>query len=370
VEQSLAAAQALQRAGAKNFFFKYCSTFDSTDAGNIGPVAEALLSFTRSDFTIACPAFPANGRTVYQGHLFVNRVPLHESSMKDHPLTPMRDSNLVRVLQRQTTLPVGLVPFEDVEAGVDAIRKAFEREKAAGHRIAIVDALADRHLRAIGFAAADLPLITGGSGVAMGLPEAYRGGAAGAGSSAGASIEAPEGREAILAGSCSSATRRQVEVAIREGIPAFRIDPTSLASGAMTARDVLDWIAAQAQDKPVLVYSSADPEEVREVQTKLGRLKAGEQIERLLADIARALPEQGFTRLIVAGGETSGAVVGALGINALEIGPEIDPGVPWTRTLIGTDLVLALKSGNFGAPDFFLKAWNLLRPPRRNVAHP
>jgi uncharacterized protein YgbK (DUF1537 family) len=364
VEQSLAAARTLQRAGTANFFFKYCSTFDSTDAGNIGPVAEALLSFTRSDFTIACPAFPANGRTVYQGHLFVNGVPLHESSMKDHPLTPMRDSNLVRVLQRQTALSVGLVSFEDVEAGPDGIRGAFDREKAAGHRIVIVDALTDRHLRSIGAAAAELPLITGGSGVAMGLPEAYRGGDATASSSAASHIEAPEGRSAILAGSCSSATRRQVEVAIRNGVPAFRIDPIALASGALTTQNVLDWIAAQGSDKPVLVYSSAAPDEVQDIQNRLGRMNAGEQIERLLAEIARALPQQGFTRLIVAGGETSGAVVGALGINALAIGPEIDPGVPWTRTLTGTDLALALKSGNFGAPDFFLKAWDLLRPSR------
>ncbi|WP_046862534.1 3-oxo-tetronate kinase [Microvirga massiliensis] len=364
IEQSLDAARALQRAGAANFFFKYCSTFDSTDAGNIGPVAEALLSFTRSDFTIACPAFPANGRTVYQGHLFVNGVPLHESSMKDHPLTPMRDSNLVRVLQRQTALSVGLVSFEDVEGGPNDIRRAFDREKASGHRIVIVDALTDRHLRSIGAAAAELPLITGGSGVAMGLPEAYRGDAT-ASSSAASHIEAPEGRAAILAGSCSSATRRQVEVAIRNGVPAFRIDPIALASGALAAQDVLDWIAAQGSDKPVLVYSSAAPDEVQDIQNRLGRMNAGEQIERLVAEIARALSQRGFTRLIVAGGETSGAVVGALGINALAIGPEIDPGVPWTRTLTGTDLALALKSGNFGAPDFFLKAWDLLRPSRQ-----
>src|SRR4051812_30414987 len=141
VALSLSAAESLKSAGAHHLFFKYCSTFDSTDAGNIGPVAEALLAFTKSNFTLACPAFPANGRTVYQGNLFVNNVPLHESSMKDHPLTPMRDSNLVRVLQRQTKLSVGLVSFEDVDAGVEAVCKAFEREKAAGRQVVIVDAL-------------------------------------------------------------------------------------------------------------------------------------------------------------------------------------------------------------------------------------
>ncbi|RDI59099.1 3-oxo-tetronate kinase [Microvirga subterranea] len=361
VAQSLAAAEALRKAGAQHLFFKYCSTFDSTDEGNIGPVTEALLAFTDSDFTLACPAFPANGRTVYKGHLFVNGVPLHESSMKDHPLTPMRDSNLVRVLQRQTALPVGLVVFEDVNAGPDAIRKAFEREKAAGRRIVIVDALTDDHLRAIGHAAADLPLITGGSGVAMGLPAAYRGDVSPAASSSITTFDAPSGREIILAGSCSSATQRQVQVATETGVPAFRLDPMALASGEMTAQSALAWLSEQSADRPVLIYSTAAPDAVQDVQRRLGRMNAGEVVEHALADIARALPAAGFTRIIVAGGETSGAVVNALDVKALSIGPEIDPGVPWTRTLAGTDLALALKSGNFGAPDFFLKAWAMLR---------
>ena len=359
VRQSLEGAEALRKAGAEHLFFKYCSTFDSTDQGNIGPVADALLTFTGSDFTLACPAFPANGRTVYQGHLFVNGVPLHESSMKDHPLTPMRDSNLVRVLQSQTGRPVGLVAFEDVDAGAARIRDAFEREKAAGRAIVVVDALTDKHLRAIGLAAAGLALITGGSGVAMGLPEAYRG--KGARPASDGLFDAPAGREAVLAGSCSSATQRQVAVAIEAGLPAFRLDPLALASGEIGTPAVLDWIRDQPAQKPILIYSTAAPGEVQAVQGQLGRMQAGELVETVLAEIARALPELGFTRLLVAGGETSGAVVGALDVDALTIGPEIDPGVPWTRTLAGTDLALALKSGNFGAPDFFLKAWGLLR---------
>ncbi len=359
VDLSLSAAETLKASGARNLFFKYCSTFDSTDEGNIGPVAQELLAFAGGDFTLACPAFPANGRTVYKGHLFVNGVPLHESPMKDHPLTPMRDSNLVRVLQRQTKLSVGLVAYEDVDAGVEAVRAAFRREREAGHQIVVVDALTDRHLRTIGLAAADLPLITGGSGVAMGLPEAFRAERGGTGQ-ASERFSAPAGRAAILAGSCSAATRQQVEVAKAAGVPTFRIDPLALASGALTPDAILDWIAAQDETGPVLVYSSADPDEVRRVQDALGREHAGESVERALAAVARALTERGFTRLIVAGGETSGAVVGALDVKALAIGPEIDPGVPWTRTLSGTDLALALKSGNFGAPDFFLKAWSLL----------
>jgi uncharacterized protein YgbK (DUF1537 family) len=360
IDQSLNAAEALRKAGAPHLFFKYCSTFDSTDEGNIGPVAHALLAFTGSDFALACPAFPANGRTVYKGHLFVNGVPLHESSMKDHPLTPMRDSNLVRVLQRQTKLSVGLVSYEDVDAGPDAIRSAFEREKAAGHRIVIVDALNDTHLRAIGFAAADYPLITGGSGVAMGLPAAYRQ-TEGSRAPSSTDFDAPAGYSIILAGSCSSATRGQVKAALDAGLPALRLDVLDLASGAMTAQTALDWLKTQSVNGPILIYSTATPDEVQMAQSRLGRMNAGEIVESTLAEIAKALPGLGFTRLIVAGGETSGAVVNALDVNALAIGPEIDPGVPWTRSLAGTDLVLALKSGNFGAPDFFLKAWNMLR---------
>ncbi|QRM27277.1 3-oxo-tetronate kinase [Microvirga sp. VF16] len=361
IEQSLAAAKALKKSGAQHLFFKYCSTFDSTDEGNIGPVAEALLAFTGSDFTLACPAFPANGRTVYKGHLFVNGVPLHESSMKDHPLTPMRDSNLVRVLQRQTKLPVGLVSYEDVEAGPDAIRSAFKREKAAGHQIVIVDALSDIHLRAIGLAAADFPVMTGGSGVAMGLPVAYRDSERSTAPVSATVFNAPAGRSIILAGSCSSATRGQVKAALDAGIPAFRLDALGLASGTMNAQVALDWLKLQPANGPALIYSTATPEEVQEVQSKLGRMNAGEIVENTLAEIAKALPSLGFTRLIVAGGETSGAVVNALDVDALAIGPEIDPGVPWTRSVAGIDLALALKSGNFGTPDFFLKAWSMLR---------
>jgi uncharacterized protein YgbK (DUF1537 family) len=361
IAQSLAAAESLKKGGAQHLFFKYCSTFDSTDEGNIGPVTDALLAFTGSDFTLACPAFPANGRTVYKGHLFVNGVPLHESSMKDHPLTPMRDSNLVRVLQRQTKLPVGLVSYEDMEAGPAAIRSAFAREKAAGHRIVIVDALNDSHLRAIGLATADLPLMTGGSGVAMGLPAAYRQSDGLTAAPPSTDFDAPAGRRIILAGSCSSATRGQVQAALDAGLPALRLDALDLASGAMTAQMALDWLKSQPASGPALIYSTANPDEVQAVQSRLGRMHAGEIMENTLAEIAKALPALGFTRLIVAGGETSGAVVSALDVDALAIGPEIDPGVPWTRSLAGNDLALALKSGNFGTPDFFLKAWNMLQ---------
>jgi uncharacterized protein YgbK (DUF1537 family) len=361
VAMSLEAAHRLRALGAQRFLFKYCSTFDSTDAGNIGPVSEALLDFVGGGQTIACPAFPRAGRTIYSGHLFVNGVLLSESPMKDHPLNPMRDSDLRRVLGRQTNLPVGLIAFADVDAGPDRIKAALAREAQAGKSISIVDAVTDRHLRDIGAALADLPLITGGSGIAMGLPAAYL--ASGLLSSLTpppTMMTAPSGREAILAGSCSAATRQQVAVALQAGLPGLQIDARRLADGSQTAADVLDWVDKQSGNRPILVYSSADPEVVRETQERVGRDAAGAMVEDVIAAAARGLQQRGFARLLIAGGETSGAVVHALNAQALSIGPEIDPGVPWTRTLGGHDMALALKSGNFGTPDFFLKAWKQL----------
>jgi uncharacterized protein YgbK (DUF1537 family) len=360
VAMSLAAARALRAAGAEQLFFKYCSTFDSTDDGNIGPVAEALLKEVGADLTIACPAFPAAGRSIYQGYLFVGDALLSESSMKDHPLTPMRDASLVRVLQRQVRGKVGLIPLSVVESGVAAIRDGFRKAKAAGERFVIVDAIRDDHLRAIGAACAGMALVTGGSGVAMGLPDNFRAANKLATRSQPSTLEAPPGKSVILAGSCSSATRGQIQTAIDAGVPALRLDALEIASGETTARRVADWVVEAGSPHHPLVYSSADPSAVRAVQEKLGVARAGELVEGVLADVGRLLLARDYTRFLVAGGETSGAVVAALGVNALRIGPEIDPGVPWTRSIGTPDVALALKSGNFGAPDFFLKAWKSL----------
>ena len=361
VALSVEAARRLRALGARRLMFKYCSTFDSTDAGNIGPVGEALLDFAGGDATIFCPAFPRAGRSIYSGYLFVNGVPLNESPMKDHPLTPMRDANLCRVLQRQTRLAVGLVGFADVEAGAAAIGAAIARETAAGRRALVVDAVTDGHLREIGRAVADMPLITGGSGIVMGLPAAYRDrGLVAELTAPPQTIAAPPGRSVVLAGSCSAATRGQVARAVAAGMPAFQVEPMAIADGRLAAEAVVDWLDSARPDGPALVYSSAEPDAVRAVQDRLGIKAAGHLVETLLADVAAALPARGFTRFVVAGGETSGAVVGALGAGALKIGPEIDPGVPWTLTLSAPRVALALKSGNFGAPDFFLKAWNRL----------
>ncbi|MEW9612746.1 3-oxo-tetronate kinase [Shinella sp. S4-D37] len=354
VDLSLASARMLHARGARQFLFKYCSTFDSTDHGNIGPVADALMDFLETDRTIACPAFPATGRTVYRGHLFVGDQLLSESSMKDHPLTPMRDANLVRVLGRQSRNAIGLVPRDVVAAGEVALKAALD----AVCGIAIVDAIDDGDLRVIGRAARDLRLITGGSGIALGLPANFLPPGR---ARATAPLPVPPGRTVLLAGSCSTATRRQVASAIEAGVPALKLDAIAIAEGRIAVRHALDFILQGEGGLPPLIWSSADPQEVRLAQDRLGREHAGALVEAFLAELAGALVGEGFNRFIVAGGETSGAVVNRLGVAALEIGPEIDPGVPWTRAR-GTriPLALALKSGNFGADDFFLKAWRML----------
>lgn len=360
VALSLKSADALLARGAKQLFFKYCSTFDSTDQGNIGPVADALLDKLGGGLALACPAFPTNKRTIYMGNLFVGDVPLAESPMKDHPLTPMRDSNLVRVLQRQTRSKVGLVSFPVVSRGPAAVAEAFAAAASKGERFVIVDAITDQNLIDVGAAAAAHKLITGGSGIALGLPQNFVRQGLMKAADAPQRMSAPKGRMAVLAGSCSEATRGQVKAAIAAGIPAYRIDPLALHKGQIAQGELARWAAAQAADKPILIYSSDEPTSVRQVQELLGRDAAGALVEHELASVARQLVAAGFRRMIVAGGETSGAVVNGLGVTALEIGPEIDPGVPWTRSIGGEDLVLALKSGNFGAPDFFVKAWEKL----------
>ena len=277
--------------------------------------------------------------------------------MKDHPLNPMRDSSLVRVLQRQTQGKVGLIALGIVERGEAAIREAFGQARANGQRLVIVDATSDAQLRSIGAACASMALVTGGSGIAMGLPENFRAAGKIALRAAPSTLVAPPGKPVILAGSCSAATRAQVDTAIAAGTPALHLDALAIAAGSMTAEHVSAWVTGNTAERPALVYSSADPSVIRAVQERLGVEQAGRLVENLLADVGRKLLACGFSRFLIAGGETSGAIVGALGVTALQIGPEIDPGVPWTRSIGTPDVALALKSGNFGTPDFFLKAW-------------
>ena len=357
VAQSLAACDALLAAGAKQIFWKYCSTFDSTDQGNIGPVADALLKRLGSGFALACPAFPTNGRTIYLGHLFVGNALLNESGMENHPLTPMTDANLVRVLGRQTGGAVGLVSFTTVEQGAAATRQAMMQLAEQGRRYAIMDAVTDQHLLAIGEAAAQHALITGGSGVAMGLPENFRRAGLLPARGDAASLPPMQGMAAVVAGSCSRATLGQIGLA-RDHLPVLELDALATPDAAALTAQALDWVTGKlAADRPVVIAASAPPEKVAALQAKLGRDAAGALIEAAMAAIAEGLVARGVGRLVVAGGETSGAVVQRLGVTALRIGPEIDPGVPWTFAE-PRGLHLALKSGNFGARDFFLKAFD------------
>ena len=356
VAASLAALHWLRAAGCRRFYFKVCSTFDSTPLGNIGPVADALMEALGAGIAVACPAFPANGRTVYKGHLFVGDVLLSESGMREHPLTPMTDANLVRVLQAQTPRKVGLVEHASVRAGPDAIAARLEALRSSGCRHAIVDAVTDADLVAIARACADLPLLTGGSGLAQGIPAHF--GLSPASVADGAFAARPPGRRAIVAGSCSVATRGQVQHFSSRG-PAFRLDPMALAAGKDIVGEALAWASPRLGSGPVLVYATAAPDEVRAVQQSLGAGRVGALVEAALAQIAEGLVAAGVDQLIVAGGETAGAVVQRLGVSRLRVGPEIDPGVPWMAA-DGAGLFLALKSGNFGTPDFFSKAWDRL----------
>ena len=357
VAQSLAALKVLQDAGCVRFFFKYCSTFDSTDAGNIGPVGDALLDALKAKQAIYCPAFPVNGRTIFFGHLFVGDVLLSDSHMRHHPLTPMTDASLVRVLARQTPHKVGLVPLKQVQSGSAVLRKALDKLAADGVRHVVVDAVADTDLGIIGEAIGDDTLVTGGSGVALGLPAAYRRRGLMAHRSGADALPKTEGASAVLAGSCSAATLGQIK--------AFKgahlaLDTDAICRGEDVACKALAWAKEKLGKAPILLSASDTPEAVKALQAKYGIEKSSQAIEKTMAALARGLVEAGVGLLVVAGGETSGAVVGALDVTALRIGPEIDPGVPWTASVGAKPLLLALKSGNFGASDFFTKAFDRL----------
>jgi uncharacterized protein YgbK (DUF1537 family) len=321
-----------------------------------------LAGVESADFTIATPAFPDNQRTVFKGHLFVGDVPLNESGMQNHPLTPMTDSNLVRVLQAQCRRKVGLIDYKVVARGETAIRARIGELRTQGVSLAIVDAISNDDLLRLGPALKGMPLVTAGSGVAIGLPSNF----GISPSNAAATLPGAAGLQAALSGSCSPATNRQVQAFIQAGGPAFRTDPLQIAAGVDVTAQALAWAAPLLSERPVLIYSTADPDAVKTVQGQLGVHLAGTMLENALAAIAQGLVELGVRQLVVAGGETAGACVQALNITQLKIGPQIDPGVPWcyaharTDAAPEVDLHLALKSGNFGADDFFSKAFSML----------
>lgn len=350
IAQSLAALEWLLAQGCEQIYFKYCSTFDSTVQGNIGPVAEALADALNAQSVIVCPAFPGTGRSIYQGHLFVNDMLLSESGMQNHPLTPMTDPDIRRVLAAQSKGQVGHVDAATVLTGAPAIRARLDSEAANGKRLIVVDALQDADLMQIGTAAKGLKLVTGGSGAALGLPANF-----GITAQDSTLWTGEQGKCVILSGSCSIATRGQI-AHHKASHSALEVSADMLFSGQITAQTAADW-AMNAEGLP-LVYSSADPEAVKLAQDKYGRDASAKKFEQFFADVARMCTEQGAPKLLTAGGETSGAVVEGLSLTQLEIGPEIDPGVPALRARDG--LVLALKSGNFGSVDYFEKAATIL----------
>ncbi len=379
VHTSLAAARWLQGQGAEQIYFKVCSTFDSTPAGNIGPVADALMQALGADFAIVTPAFPETGRTVFKGHLFVGDQLLSDSPMRQHPLTPMTDANLVRVLQAQmpagaaaatasaAARRVGLIDHRCVALGAQAVRERILALRSEGVSLAIADAVADADLQVLAEAAQGLRLVVAGSGLAIGIPRLH----GLAPSPQAAQLPPARGARAIVSGSCSAATNAQVAAFIAAGGAAFAVDPLQAAAGHDVAKQALAWAAkhraaASAVDhRPVLIYATAEPAAVQAVQTQLGTERAGALVEATLARVVRGLVDAGVGQLIVAGGETSGACVQALGITQLRIGPQIDPGVPWCHAapqgqqgLQG--LHVALKSGNFGGADFFSRAFDQL----------
>ncbi|MFQ6185895.1 3-oxo-tetronate kinase [Sinorhizobium meliloti] len=363
VAAALAAESWLRGRGAAHVLYKICSTFDSTDLGNIGPVTEALLSVSGGDIALVTPAFPETGRTVYLGHLFVNGQPLDESPLKDHPLNPMRDANLVRVLTRQSRGKAGLIDLPTVTRGADAVKARLDRLRAEGAAAAIADAVFERDLETLGEAALEMPVSTGASGLGLGLARALlRSGRASASDGESDAIRPVGGLAAVVAGSCSAATLKQLDAAERH-MPVLRLDTEKLLAGSDEISAAVAWAGERIAQGPVAIAASAAPEVVSRLQARYGREASGHAIETATAAIAGELVERGVRRLVVAGGETSGATVDRLGIPAFLIGPEIAPGVPVLRTIgtAGNEMLLALKSGNFGGEDFFATALSMMR---------
>ncbi|MFE2373448.1 3-oxo-tetronate kinase [Streptomyces sp. NPDC059398] len=359
VADSLAALAVLRELGCERFYFKYCSTFDSTPTGNIGPVLDALMHAVGASVTLAVPSLPGNGRTVYQGHLFVHRQLLSESPMRHHPLTPMTESDVVGLLAAQSGHETVLTDHATVRSGAAAVRRALEADPGRS-RIHVVDAVDDADLAVIADGASGLTLWSGGSGLALGLPVAGR-------PSRARDIPVAEGFQAVLAGSASAATRRQVARG-RERMPARKLDLAALRADLPgEVADLARWAAhqwAQRPGDPVLVYAVASLDDI-EHDTSPGLEPASALVERALGRCAQELLARGARRFLIAGGETSGTVTTALDVTRLRIGPAIAPGVAWasaTAGPAGTGPVvnLALKSGNFGDDSVFTTAWKEL----------
>lgn len=357
IKESLGALSFLKNKGCSRFYFKYCSTFDSTPAGNIGPVADALAVELDSNSVIFCPAFPKNGRTVYQGHLFVNDVLLSESSLANHPLTPMSDANLVRWLGQQTKMKVGLLGSESLDKGLEASKNKVEELLTQGCQRIIVDTLNSNHLDVLGELCRDYKLVSGGSALAPALVDAWRKqGLILSNSSAQINKPALKGHAVILSGSCSEKTNRQLAVWRAQGGAAYFLDPKQLMSSNCAVEDAINWVREHIKVEPVLVYATSPANQVAMLQAQFGSDALGQKVEQAFVDIAKQLTQKSTQVLIVAGGETSGAVVSGLNLKALTIGPTIASGVPWMYQYGNEPLAIVLKSGNFGSEQFYRDA--------------
>ncbi|WP_265502661.1 3-oxo-tetronate kinase [Paracoccus beibuensis] len=349
VADSLSALDWLRSQGCGRIFQKYCSTFDSTPAGNIGPVADALMKSLGAEITVLCPALPINGRSVYMGHLFVGQELLQDSGMRNHPITPMRDSSLIRLMEGQVQGRCGLVTAAVVNQGADAVRARIEALRGEGCRYAVLDAITDVHLDVLGQAVQDMALVTGGSGLGVGIARAISGGGAAWAQDAGAPLE---GRGVVISGSCSVITNRQV-AAYRAVAPAMDVNIEQCITDAVAyGAELANWALAQPQGLAPLITATVPPDRLRQIQAQHGAA-ASDAVERTFAAAAARLAKGGIRRFVVAGGETSGSVTQALHVTGFAIGPQIAPGVPWVRAL-NRPLSLALKSGNFGAETFFM----------------
>lgn len=355
VADSLQALAWLQQQGCERFYFKYCSTFDSTAQGNIGPVTDALLAALGESQTIISPSLPVNGRTVYQGHLFVMDQLLSDSGMRHHPVTPMTDSNLLRLMEAQASGKAGLINSQTLDQGANAVRQALDELAQQGIRYVVLDALNEQHLLTQGEALHDRRLVTGGSGLAIGLARQWHSG--GHNIARAQAAGAPQGQRAVvLSGSCSTMTNRQV-ARYRQQAAAAAIDvDRALHERDTYARELCDWVVQHEADTLApLLFATSEPETLQQIQQQYGAAHSSEAVEQLFAAVVRELQQRGWQRFIVAGGETSGVVAQTLGIDAFHIGPVISPGVPWVRA-VGQPVSLALKSGNFGDENFFARA--------------
>ncbi|WP_212768812.1 3-oxo-tetronate kinase [Pectobacterium versatile] len=358
VADSLKALAWLQQQGCQQFYFKYCSTFDSTAKGNIGPVTDALLEQLGETQTIISPALPVNGRTVYQGHLFVMDQLLSESGMRHHPVTPMTDSNLMRVMEQQAAGRCGLVPYTVMDQGAEAVKQRLAQLKEQGVRYVVLDTLNEQHLLTQGEALRDMKLVTGGSGLAIGLARQWAESAAQTGSATDAG-KPQSGAGVVLSGSCSVMTNKQVAHYLKQAagraIDVARCLESNDAQQTYV-QELADWVKAHRDDTLApLLYATSSSDELAQIQQRWGAEASSQAVEKLFAAVARQLQQDGFQRFIIAGGETSSIVVQTLGIRAFHIGPSISPGVPWVRST-NHPLSLALKSGNFGDEDFFARA--------------